>query len=191
MILSCQPHFDRLIEMSNHDHLVNRDPTASRTDSFLPADDSNPTHAMRHQHLPPRRHGLKTISFSVMLLVLSTCLMGCKGLQELSADGHQSARGSWLELLDARQLPLSPGLLLELPDAPYRAQFADPEGIYFQASRPLRFVTQHGFVNEVDGGLYMRYDNHTQATTWFHPKLGAPITPYPAAVKIQYYPARY
>ncbi len=138
-----------------------------------------------------RRHGLNRIAFTAMVLMISSGLTACKGLQELPAVDGQSARGSWLELKDVRQLTVSPGVVLELPDAPYRAQFADPQGIYFQASRPLRFRTQHGFVNEADGGLYMRHDNPTQATTWFHPKLGAPAAPYPEPVNIQYHPARY
>jgi hypothetical protein len=136
-------------------------------------------------------HRLNRMALGTILLVLSNLLIGCKGLQTLPAPDDQAVRGSWLELNDVRQLTLSPGVVLELPDAPYRAQFADPTGIYFQASRPLRFVTQHGFVNEADGGLYMRYDNPTQATTWFHPKLGAPVAPYPDPVKIHYFPARY
>jgi hypothetical protein len=137
------------------------------------------------------QYGLNRVAFSAIMLVLSNVLIACKGLQTLPAPDDQAIRGSWLALNDVRHLTLSPGVVLELPDAPYRAQFADQAGIYFQASRPLRFVTQHGFVNEADGGLYMRYDNPTQAITWFHPKLGAPITPYPAPVKIQYFPARY
>jgi hypothetical protein len=142
---------------------------------------------------PPslRPAGLNKMALCACWLVLSHLLVGCKGLQTLPAPDEQAVRGSWLELDDVRQLTLSPGLVLELPDAPYRAQFADPTGIYFQASRPLRFVTQHGFVNEADGGLYMRYDNPTQAITWFHPKLGAPVTPYPAPVKIRFFPARF
>lgn len=138
-----------------------------------------------------RPSGLNKMACSAFLLVFLTLLIGCKGLQTLPAPDDQAIRGSWLELNDVRQLTVSPGVVLELPDAPYRAQFADPTGIYFQASRPLRFVTQHGFVNEADGGLYMRYDNPTQATAWFHPKLGAPVAPYPDPVKIRYFPAQY
>lgn len=146
---------------------------------------------MYKKPLSLRPAGLNKVVLSACLLVLSNLLVGCQGLQTLPAPDHQTVQGSWLELDDERQLTLSPGLVLELPDAPYRAKFADPSGIYFQASRPLRFVTQHGFVNEVDGGLYMRFDNPTQATTWFHPRLGAPAAPYPAPVKIRYFPARY
>lgn len=135
--------------------------------------------------------GLKRMAFMAVLLLLSQQLVACKGLQALPAPDHHNVRGSWLALEDDRQLFVAPGVVLELPDAPYRAQFADPNGIYFQASRPLRFVTQHGFVNEADGGLYMRYDNPTQATTWFQPTLGAPATPSPAPVKIRFFPARY
>lgn len=140
---------------------------------------------------PLHSTGLNKITSSAILLVFLNLLIGCKGLQTLPDPDNQAIRGSWLELDDARQLTVSPGVVLELPQAPYRAQFADPTGVYFQASRPLRFVTQHGFVNEAEGGLYMRYDNPTQATTWFHPKLGAPVTPYPDPVKIRFFQAQY
>ena len=68
---------------------------------------------------------------------MSQWLMACSTLQDLPAINGRSAYGSWLDLNDTRRLTLSPGVFLELPDAPYRARFADKDGIYFQASRPL------------------------------------------------------
>lgn len=117
-------------------------------------------------------------------------LTACSTLRPLEAVHGPSAQGSWVELNDARQLTLSSGVFVELPDAPYRAQFADDKGIYFRASNPLRIRTQHGFVNEAEGGLYMRHDSPTQATTWWYPALGAPATPYTTPLKIHYYPAQ-
>ena len=92
---------------------------------------------------------------------------------------------------DAHQHTVSPGVFLNLPDAPYRAKFADDRGVYYQASRALRFSTQDGAVIEVDGGLYMLHDNPLQATTWFYPTLGAPATPHKAAVKVNFFSAQY
>ncbi len=126
-----------------------------------------------------------------LTLLLAFWLTGCSTLQALPHVAERPAQGSWLELTDEHRLQLSPGVFLDLPDAPYRARFADKEGVYFQASRPLQFRTQHGFVNEAEGGLYMRYDRPGLASTWYYPSLGAPATPYGASVKIQYFPAQY
>jgi hypothetical protein len=122
-------------------------------------------------------------------LVLALFLSACSTLQPLPNVAGQSAHGAWVELIDVQPLTISPGVMLHLPDAPYRARFADKDGLFFQASRPLQFHTQHGFINEVEGGLYMRHDQPGLASTWFYPGLGAPATPAHVSVKIQFYPA--
>lgn len=124
------------------------------------------------------------------VLVMFHGLTACSTLHALPSVNGRSAYGSWLDLNDAHLLTLSPGVFLELPDAPYRARFADRDGIYFQASRPLLFSTQHGFVTEAEGGLYMRYDTPMQATTWLYPTLWAAGIPYASPLKIQYHPAQ-
>lgn len=136
-----------------------------------------------------RSPGLRTKTLASLLLAL--CLGGCANLQELGSVRGGYAQGSWLALDDAHDYTVSPGVSLSLPDAPYRARFADARGVYFQASRALRFKTQDGVVIEVDGGLYMLHDNPFQATTWFYPTLGAPTTPYKAAVKVNFFSAQY
>jgi hypothetical protein len=137
------------------------------------------------QLLPPSR----LIILRGLSLVLALCMSACSTLQPLPNVAGQSAHGAWVELIDVQPLTISPGVMLHLPDAPYRARFADKDGLYFQASRPLQFHTQHGFINEVEGGLYMRYDQPGLAKTWFYPGLGAPATPAHHSVKIQFYPA--
>lgn len=138
-----------------------------------------------------RTLGLRPFTLTAWVLGLSQALSACTGLQELGSVRGGYAQGSWLALDDEHQLPVSPGVFLALPDAPYRARFANDQGIYFQASRALRFITQDGVVIEVDGGLFMRHDNPLQATTWFYPTLGAPATPYPAPVKVHFFSAKY
>ena len=136
------------------------------------------------------RSSHRRLTWCVGVLAVSQWLMACSTLQDLPTINGRSAYGSWLDLNDTRRLTLSPGVFLELPDAPYRARFADKDGIYFQASRPLLFSTQHGFAHEAEGGLYMRYDNALQATTWLYQTLWAAGTPYPEPLKIQYHPAQ-
>lgn len=136
-----------------------------------------------------RSPGLRNLTLASMLLAM--CLGGCANLQELGSVRGGYAQGSWLALDDAHDYTVSPGVSLSLPDAPYRARFADARGVYFQASRALRFKTQDGVVIEVDGGLYMLHDNPFQATTWFYPTLGAPTTPHKAAVKVNFFSAQY
>jgi hypothetical protein len=137
------------------------------------------------------RRGHHTMTLCAGVLVLCQWLSACSSVQDLpAAVNGRSVYGSWLDLNDARKLTLSPGVFLELPDAPYRARFADKDGIYFQASRPLVFSTQHGFAQEAEGGLYMRNDNTLEATTWLYPTLGAVGIPYATPLKIQYHPAQ-
>lgn len=138
-----------------------------------------------------RTLGLRPFTMAAWVLGLSQALSGCAGLQELGSVRGGYAQGSWLALDDERQLPVSPGVVLVLPEAPYRARFANEQGIYFQASRALRFITQDGVVIEVDGGLFMRHDNPLQATTWFYPTLGAPATPSTTPVKVHFFSAKY
>lgn len=133
-----------------------------------------------------RHLGGRMATVGSLVLVLTAC----STLRPLEAVYGPSAQGSWVMLNDASRLTLSPGLFLELPDTPYRARFADDQGIYFQASSPLRIRTQHGFVNEAEGGLYVRHNNPTQATAWWYPALGAPITPYTLPLKIHHFQAK-
>lgn len=138
-----------------------------------------------------RTADLRSLSLAALVLGLSQALSACADLQELGNVRGGYAQGSWLALDDEHQLPVSPSVHLILPNAPYRARFANDKGIYFQASRALQFTTQDGVVTEVDGGLFMRHDNPLQATTWFYPALGAPATPYTTPVKVHFFSAKY
>ena len=122
-------------------------------------------------------------------LLFSLALSACSTVQPLPVIRGTSAHGSWIELNDKHSLTLSPGVFLDLPDAPYRAKFADKDGTYFQASRYLQFRTQDGAIIEAQGGLYVRYDKLTEATPWLYESVGAPLVPYPylPPLKVQFF----
>jgi hypothetical protein len=135
-------------------------------------------------------HGRKTskVSKIVMLslsLITLTLLNGCTGLQPLPEDNKFAARGSWLLLQDIKQAEISPGVNVKLPDAPYRARFADDNGIYYQASQQVIYKTSHGITVGVEGGLFVRYDQPTVAVVWYEPVLGSATMPHPQTFKVQ------
>lgn len=106
-------------------------------------------------------------------------LSACSSLQPLPHKGGQSAAGSWLELIGPTTAQVSPGVVLELPRAPYRAQFADDKGIYYQATASLVYRTEHGVTSVVSGGLYAPYAEPGQAQAWTEPLFGAATLPHP------------
>lgn len=60
-----------------------------------------------------------TMTLCTGVLVLCQWLSACSSIQDLpAAVNGRSVYGSWLDLNDARKLTLSPGVFLELPDAP-------------------------------------------------------------------------
>jgi hypothetical protein len=112
-------------------------------------------------------------------------LSGCAGLQPLPVDARHAAHGSWLRLQYVMQAEVSPGVHVELPDAPYRARFADQNGIYYQASRPVVYRTVHGVYTAVEGGLFVRFDQPTVAVVWTEPLWGAATLTYPQTFLVQ------
>lgn len=120
-----------------------------------------------------------------VLLLLST-LLGCSDLQPLKGHGFQTAsHGWWLEIRGERTQQLAPAVVLELPNAPYRARFADPNGIYFQASLPLVIRNSDGFATEQAGGLYVTHADPSWAQVWFSPVIGDPRRPEVRPVAVQ------
>ena len=100
-------------------------------------------------------------------------LGACSGLQPLPTPTGSAARGSWLSLQGVKKAEVSPGVQVELPDAPYRARFADQHGTYYQASQPVVFRTVHGLATAVEGGLFVRFDQPGVAVVWTEPLWGA------------------
>lgn len=76
---------------------------------------------------------------------------------------------SWLQLQGAGWAEVAPGVVMELPLAPYRAKFADAQGIFYQASMPVVFRTRQGAVVAVPGGLYVKHTQPDQALSWTEP----------------------
>lgn len=111
----------------------------------------------------PTRLGMALGAATLALLV------ACSGLQPLPTQTGIAARGSWLSLQGVKKAEVSPGVQVELPDAPYRARFADRHGTYYQASQPVVFRTVHGLATAVEGGLFVRSDQPGVAVVWTEP----------------------
>jgi hypothetical protein len=112
------------------------------------------------------------------LATLSLGLAGCAG--PLASWGLQGAvpHSGWLQLQGERVAEVSPGVYLELPQAPFRARFTDAQGVYYQSSLPLVYRTQHGAVVAVAGGLYVRHEQPQQAVSWTEPVWFKPAMAY-------------
>lgn len=119
-----------------------------------------------------------------------TLLAGCSSLQPLPVDARHAAHGSWVVLQGLSSAEVLPGVQVELPDAPYRARFADARGIYYQASLPVVYRTVHGAVTAVEGGLFVRYDQPTSAVVWSEPLWGAATMPHPQTFEVRRFTAR-
>ncbi|MDZ4101008.1 MAG: hypothetical protein U1E12_04950 [Hydrogenophaga sp.] len=117
--------------------------------------------------------GMASLAAAALLL-----LTGCSGLQPLPTDARLAAHGSWLTLQGMRSAEVSAGVQVELPDAPFRARFADGEGIYYQASQPVVYRTIHQIATAVQGGLFMRFEEPTVAVVWIEPLWGAATMPH-------------
>jgi len=115
-------------------------------------------------------------------LVAVAALLGSAGcaspLQTLPTQPPEHALGAWLDLVSAPHSEIRPGVVLELPQAPYRARFADAQGVYYAPSQRLVFRTQHGLTQENEGGLYVRHDRPGWAQVWLAPVAGRPAMPF-------------
>lgn len=122
---------------------------------------------------------LLPVAMRVVCLAVATALSGCAGLQPLPVDAGHAAHGSWVTLQGVQGAEVSPGVRVELRDAPYRARFADLNGIYYQASQRVVYKTIHGVSTEVEGGLYVRFDQPSAAVIWTEPLWGSATMTYP------------
>jgi hypothetical protein len=95
---------------------------------------------------------------------------------------------SWLLLQGETSAEVSPGLVMQLPQAPYRAKFADAQGVFYQASMPLVFRTQQGSVVSVAGGLYVKHARPHEALSWTEPVWLRPAMVYPVPFAVRRYP---
>ena len=81
---------------------------------------------------------------------------------------------SWAVVTSARVAELAPGVLLELPDAPYRLWFSDEDGQFFRPSLPLTFRNSNGFAMSREGGIYIKRSEPGRGLVWFSPPFGSP-----------------
>lgn len=116
------------------------------------------------------------MAVTLAMLVLTTA--GCVALHPPAEPLPPRAMGTWLDLLSAPDADVGPGMSLLLPRAPYRARFADRDGIYYAASQRLLMRTAQGVVQEAEGGLYVRHDQPNHASVWLAPVVGQPSRPF-------------
>lgn len=135
-----------------------------------------------------RRLGPACAVLAAGLAALSV-VSGCSSLRPLPVDPKHAAHGSWVTLRDVSRAEVSPGVQVELPEAPYRARFADAQGIYYQSSLPVVYRTEHGAVTAVEGGLFVRFDQPTVAVVWGEPLWGAATMPNPQTFAVQRFTA--
>ncbi len=136
---------------------------------------------MNHADLPGVRPVHRAMRRAVMaasaaMLVLATA--GCGALHPPAEPLPPRAMGAWLDLLSAADAEVRPGMTLSLPRAPYRARYADRDGIYYAASQRLLVRTGLGVVQETEGGLYVRHDQPHHAAVWLAPVAGQPARPF-------------
>ncbi len=147
-------------------------------------------HLMKTSHPLPKARWFRSGASVILTLTLAQLLAGCQALQPVAQSQGAAAQGWWVELDSPAVVSVSPGVEMELPQAPYRARFTDPNGIYYQASRPLTYRTAQGVHNSVQGGLYVRHDNPRVAHAWVFPELGAQPAPYTQPIAIQLHKPR-
>ncbi|WP_374521529.1 hypothetical protein [Hydrogenophaga sp.] len=112
-------------------------------------------------------------------LCLALGAVGCAApLQAPPTRPPEQALGAWVELVSEHHTEIRPGVVLELPKAPYRVRFADQKGTYYAPSQRLVFRTQHGLTQENEGGLYVRHDRPGWAQVWLAPVAGLPAMPF-------------
>jgi hypothetical protein len=99
---------------------------------------------------------------------------GCASFLSEPVWQAKEANRSWAVVTGARSTELVPGVVLELPDAPYRLWFSDEEGQFFRPSLPLTFKNSDGFAMAREGGIYIKRSEPGRGLVWFAPLVGRP-----------------
>jgi len=107
-------------------------------------------------------------------LVSALAVGGCARFLAEPAWQVKEPNRSWAVVTGARSAELAPGVVLELPDAPYRLWFSDEEGQFFKPSLPLSFRNSDGLAMAWEGGLYIKRSEPGQALVWLSPLVGRP-----------------
>ncbi len=126
---------------------------------------------------PPRQHerSSRRCLFSAALLgVALLSASGCTLHSPLKAVQGVAPHSGWAEITGSRTADLGAGITLEMPSAPYRARYADAQGIYYQASLPLIYRSALGTTTAATGGLYVRHGEPARARSWSEPIMPSP-----------------
>lgn len=99
---------------------------------------------------------------------------GCAGFLVEPAWKARELNRSWAVVTSPHRGELASGVVLELPDAPYRLWFSDGEGQYFKPSLPLTIRTSDGLVMSREGGLYIKRSEPGRGMIWLLPLVGQP-----------------
>lgn len=115
---------------------------------------------------------------------------GCASTDGPFALHGVETHGGWLELTSDRVATVGSGVELVMPNAPYRARFADSQGIYYQASLPLVYRSAFGIEVPVTGGLYVPYAQPDRAHSWSEPAMTAPLLKPPLQFSVRLHGAK-
>jgi hypothetical protein len=114
---------------------------------------------------------------------------GCSSTGDLAGVQGVEANSGWLELRGNRFAEVAPGIVLEMPEGPYRARFSDTQGIYYQAARPLVYRSALGVVTAVTGGVYVKNGRLDRARSWSEPVMPSPRMAYSHIFAVKVHPA--
>jgi hypothetical protein len=114
------------------------------------------------------------MAFALFMGVTALGLSGCGGTVLLSQIQGVPPGSGWLEIRGNRFSDEGAGIVLELPDVPYRARYSDGQGVYYQAALPLIYRSAFGVQTAVVGGLYVSNGRADSARSWSEPILLSP-----------------
>lgn len=135
--------------------------------------------------LPGARRALTTLA----LCALAGLSGGCSTPGGWAPVQGVPVNGGWLEIQGSRLAMVAPGVVLEMPDTVYRARFSDAQGIYYQASQPLRYRSAFGVVTLATGGLYVKHGRTDPARSWTESFTSSPRMEHRQAFAFRLHPA--
>ena len=136
---------------------------------------------------PQRSPGLRA-GLACVWAVVFWGVGGCASTEPASGLRGEVLHTSWLQLQGPGWAEVAPGLVMELPLSPYRAKFADTQGVFYQASTPVVFRTRQGAVVAVPGGLYVKHAQPDQALSWTEPVWRQPTMVYSHLFAVRRHP---
>jgi len=139
---------------------------------------------------PPRQHehhSRRALLGTALLGVGLLSAPGCTLHSPLKAVQGVPPHSGWVEITGSRTADIGAGITLEMPSAPYRARYADAQGIYYQASLPLIYRSTLGTTTAATGGLYLRHGESTRARSWSEPIMPSPSMAHSHSFAVRVY----